>query len=116
MSTVYPALRLWSLALGSLCACAGSGQTAPVQTARPSFDGAAGWSAFAPSTDTRIVFVSSSQGDDALTGLSADAPKRTLAAGKAQLRHGFPDWLLLRRGDTWHESLGQWKLSGRSAG
>jgi hypothetical protein len=30
------------------------------------------------------------------------------------LRDGSPDWLLLRRGDVWHESLGAWKLSGRS--
>src|SRR5262249_11883968 len=34
------------------------------------------------------------------------------------LRQGYPDWLLLKRGDTWFESLGNssgnWEKSGRS--
>ena len=34
----------------------------------------------------------------------------------AQLRDGFPDWLLLRKGDVWFESLHlDWGLSGRNA-
>ncbi|MHC5210634.1 MAG: hypothetical protein ACYTG2_07945 [Planctomycetota bacterium] len=75
---------------------------------------AEGWTEFSPSPDTRTIYVSSSTGDDANGGFSEDAAKRTIAAGKALLRHGFPDWLLLRRGDVWEESLGQWKMSGRS--
>jgi hypothetical protein len=73
-----------------------------------------GWTTFAASRDTRQVFVSSSIGNDAANGLSPATPKRTLAAGKALLRHRFPDWLLLKRGDVWQESLGQWMKSGRT--
>jgi len=76
--------------------------------------GASGWTAFVPSADTRIVYVSSSSGDDGNSGLSEGAPVRTIAAGKALLRDGFPDWLLLKKGDSWNEALGTWGLSGRS--
>ncbi|HZM00725.1 MAG TPA: right-handed parallel beta-helix repeat-containing protein [Planctomycetota bacterium] len=58
--------------------------------------------------------MSASTGSDGHDGLSPERPKRTLAAGKALLRHGMPDWLLLKRGDVWQEGLGHWKLSGRS--
>lgn len=74
-----------------------------------------GWTEFTASPDTRIVYVSSSQGSDSNSGLSESAPKRTVAAGRALMRHGFPDWLLLRRGDTWTEALGHWRICGRSA-
>lgn len=74
-----------------------------------------GWTVMTASPDTRVVYVSSSLGNDANTGLSEAFPKRTIAAGVAQLRAGFPDWLLLRRGDTWtSESLGYWNKGGRS--
>ncbi|HZM00724.1 MAG TPA: hypothetical protein VFD43_10775 [Planctomycetota bacterium] len=73
-----------------------------------------GWTALSPSGDTRTVYVSASTGSDGNDGFSADTPKRTLAAGKALLRHQMPDWLLLKRGDVWQEGLGQWTKSGRS--
>jgi hypothetical protein len=73
-----------------------------------------GWTEFTPSPDARTVYVSSTTGDDANDGLGEARAKRSLAAAKALLRHGFPDRLLLRRGDTWQESLGHWKTSGRS--
>ncbi|HYE02770.1 MAG TPA: hypothetical protein VD963_06010 [Phycisphaerales bacterium] len=72
------------------------------------------WTTFTPSPDTRQVYVSSSQGHDSNPG-SEEAPKRTLAAGYAQLRDGKPDWLLLRAGDTWDEVFPAWNKSGRSA-
>jgi parallel beta helix pectate lyase-like protein len=76
----------------------------------------AGWTRFVPSADSRIVYVSSSQGNDANSGLSESAPKATIAAGYALIRSGFPDWLLLRRGDSWTlTSTMQWTRSGRSA-
>lgn len=74
-----------------------------------------GWTQFTPSTDTRIVYVSSSAGNDANDGLSEAKAKKTLAAGKALMRHQYPDWMLLKRGDVWNESFGQWIRSGRSA-
>jgi hypothetical protein len=84
-------------------------------TAMAMSGGSDGWTNFTPSADTRTVYVSSASGDDHNDGLSPASAKSTLAAGIALLRHGYPDWLLLERGAVWHESLGQWKKSGRSA-
>lgn len=76
-----------------------------------------GWTQFTPSPDTRTVYVSSSQGNDANNGLSEATPKKTINAGVALLRSGYPDWLLLKKGDTWSEVLSgsPWNRSGRSA-
>ena len=74
-----------------------------------------GWTQLAPSKDSHVIFVSSSSGDDFFDGRSERLAKRTLAAAIAELRHDYPDWLLLKRGDVWNESLGHWKRSGRSA-
>ena len=74
-----------------------------------------GWTIFTPSPDTRTVYVSSSQGNDSNNGLSPASAKRTIGAGKALLRNGFPDWLLLCAGDSFDEAFGAWGLSGRSA-
>ncbi len=76
---------------------------------------ASGWTTFAASDDTRAVFVSISSGNDANSGLSETEPVQTLAAGYARLRHGFPDWLLLKKGDVWREGFPTWKKGGRSA-
>lgn len=77
--------------------------------------GGDGWTVITPSSDTRVVHVSSSLGDDTNDGLSESAPVRTIEMGKSLLRDGHPDWLLLRRGDTWiDETLGRWEMSGRS--
>ncbi len=88
-----------------------------------------GWTLFTPSVDSRIVYVSESTGDDA-TGASYSAndseigddpftpggviqPFKTIAAAFGAVRAGYPDWVLLKRGDTWYES-GQVKV-GKSA-
>lgn len=73
-----------------------------------------GWTSFTASADSLVVYVSSSAGNDANSGLSPASPKATLAAGAALLRDGFPDWLLLRCGDSWHEVFKDWPRSGRS--
>jgi hypothetical protein len=73
-----------------------------------------GWTVLTPSADTRFVYVSSSFGNDANNGLSSASPKKSLAAAMSALRTGFPDWLLLNRGDTWSESFGNFGLTGRS--
>jgi hypothetical protein len=79
-----------------------------------------GWTVFTPSPDTRTIYVSASSGNDANNGLSEATPKRTIEAGMTLLRHGFPDWLLLKRGDVflWSDlPTGgiKWETSGRSA-
>ncbi len=73
-----------------------------------------GFTDFPPSTDTRQVFVSSS-GNDSNNGLSAQSPKRTIAAAVGLLRNGYPDQLLFKRGETFNDSFGNFHKSGRSA-
>jgi hypothetical protein len=73
------------------------------------------WTALAPSVDTRMVYVSSSTGNNANNGLSTATPKATLSAAISLMRNGMPDWLNLKAGDTWtDEDLGNWTISGRS--
>jgi hypothetical protein len=74
-----------------------------------------GWTVFVPSGDTHVIYVSNSEGNDANSGFDELHAKRTVAAGVALLRHTYPDWLLLKRGDTWDEPLGTWRKCGRSA-
>ena len=84
--------------------------------------------AFSPSNDSKIIYVSSQSGDDA-TGTAINAsemesptnpnvsilPYKTLSAAISQLRDGYPDWILLNRGDTWNnESFGIFSKSGRA--
>lgn len=64
--------------------------------------------------DSRLVYASASSGNDANDGLTPATPKRTLAAAAELMRQGFPDWLLLRRGDQWNEGLAGFSFSGRS--
>ena len=78
------------------------------------------WTDITPGADTQRVYVSSSMGDDAEDCLSEATACQSLQRGEAVLRDGFPDWLLLRRGDTWDESFSEgwsfgWEKSGRSA-
>jgi hypothetical protein len=74
-----------------------------------------GWTIFTPSVDSRVVYVSSSTGKDTQTGLSQDMPFKTIAKGISRLRSGHPDWLLLKKGDTWYESVDWSNSGGRSA-
>ena len=73
-----------------------------------------GWTVFEPSSDSRIIFVSSSMGNDGNNGLSEHSPVQSISRAKSLLRDGFPDWVLFKRGDTWTEGLGQLTKSGRS--
>lgn len=92
----------------------GAGAT-PIVVVNPISTSAPGWTALQPSPDSRVIYVSSSLGNDANDGLSPQHPKSTIAAGRALLRNGYPDWLCLNRGDVWLGSIGQWIVSGRSA-
>jgi hypothetical protein len=80
-----------------------------------SFDPNEGWTDWTDSSDTQNVYVSSSSGDDNNDGLSEAKAVKTIAKGKLILRNGFPDHLLLKRGDVWNEALGTWSKSGKSA-
>ena len=87
-----------------------------------------GWTVFTPSPDTRIIYVSSSAGNDAtaqyyaptngVIGADPFNPTgavrayQTASAAGAQMRIGCPDWLLFRRGDAWYATLTA--TSGRS--
>lgn len=73
-----------------------------------------GWTLFPPAADARIVYVSSSSGNDGSDGSQAH-PRRTLQIAKQSLRQGFPDRVLLKRGDVFDETLVRWDSSGRSA-
>jgi hypothetical protein len=81
---------------------------------RATLEAYSNWTGFAAAIDSRVIYVSAA-GSNSNNGLSEAAPKLTIAAGKALMRHGYGDWLLLRKGDTFTEPIGQWKTSGKSA-
>jgi len=131
---VTPAAQVLIVALAGLCAAAGqAAAAAPGQAgglpARWLPVDREGWTVFTPSPDTRLIYVSSSAGNDATATwyapgaaeVGADPfrptdhvrPFRTIAAAQKLARDGFPDWVLLRRGDAWREDPGV--RSGRSA-
>ena len=71
---------------------------------------------FTPSVDTHIIYVSSKNGKDTNDGRSERLPVKTIAKGVSLLRDGYPDWLLLKKGDTWTDEGFSWFVkSGRSA-
>lgn len=76
-------------------------------------DAASFWTQFAPSEDTRLIFVSSSEGNDNNSGFSPNEPVASLDKAYELLRDGYPDWMLLKRGDVWYDSFPRWKKSGR---
>ena len=91
---------------------------------------AQGWTVFIPSDDSRLIYVSSSDGDDATAQVYDDDDAAigsdpfhpvgpinayaSIAAAQVQQRAGYPDWVLLQRGGVWYESKVKLK-SGRSA-
>jgi hypothetical protein len=66
------------------------------------------------SSDTREIFVSSSSGNDDNTCLSSSVPCKTIQAGMAKAREGFPDHVLLKRGDIFQDQTINYKMIGRS--
>lgn len=89
-----------------------------------------GWTQFTPSNDSRIVYVSDVSGDDGTAQVYTSAspevgadpflpgavmPYKTLAAAVSQLRNGYPDWVLLKKGEIWTgQSFGSLTLYGRN--
>ena len=75
-----------------------------------------GWTTFDPSADSRIIYVSSSDGNDTNDGLTPQTAKATPNGAIELIRNGFPDYLLLKRGDTWRdETLRRREIYGRSS-
>jgi len=81
--------------------------------------------------DSRVIFVSSSKGNDStgkvysVSDLAFDEngmfqpigqinAYKTISEGYAKVRNGYPDILLLKRGDEWAAGLGSYARSGRS--
>ncbi len=76
--------------------------------------GSDGWTDITKSGDSKVIYVSSSGGSDSNSGLTADSPLKTINKGASLVRSGMPDHLLLKRGDSWTETL-MWSKSGRSS-
>jgi len=106
-------LRKIALSLALSCVVCSSYAQAPASDTHLD---ANGWTVFKPSPDTHIIYVSSSGGNDRNDGRSQRTPVKTLARGYSLLRNGYPDWLLLKKGDTWiNEAFRVFQRSGRSA-
>lgn len=77
-----------------------------------------GFTEIKPSADSLVLYVSSSQGSDA-NDCSQPDPCKTIAEALNKLRDGFPDHLLLKRGDSFTSAdFGEVRRnlpSGRSA-
>lgn len=85
-----------------------------------------GWSLIRPSEDSRLIYVSSSFGDDntaevyALRDVASAEdpgqimPFKTISAAMKYAREGYPDWVLLRKGDTWEVDYNTDLKAGRS--
>jgi hypothetical protein len=89
-----------------------------------------GWSILTPSSDSRLIYVSSSEGDDAqgviydrsnvLVGSDPFNPSAgikaysTISHALTLVRSDYPDWVLLKRGDVWTETEVIYLKSGRS--
>ncbi len=76
-----------------------------------------GWTILRPSANTRIFYVDATNGDDATAQyleaystaeyrnpVSVKAYK-TIKAAAAAVRDGYPDWILLKRGETWTDEF-----------
>lgn len=96
--------------------CSGEGDTTETSGSLAEEDG---WTTFDLSADSLVFYVSSSDGDDNNNGLTPETAVSTISKGFSLLRDGYPDFLLLKRGDTWRieswSSIDYRFKSGRSA-
>lgn len=73
-----------------------------------------GFTVVTPNAGDRVIYCSSSTGDDANSGLSSANPVATLKRAESLTRDGFGDQLLLKAGDSWQGSFVFWRHSGAS--
>ncbi len=108
----------FGLVVAILCAAASSSTVVGVEQIAGGV-GPDGWTVLDKSSDTRVIYVSSSEGDDSNDGLTSEHPIKTIEKGFGLLRDDHSDWLLLKRGDVWYEPIGRITAgspkSGRSA-
>jgi len=126
---------VFGLVLIFVLTCVGHALVSPLAADEPAWPArwlptdSQGWTVLRPNAESRLIYVSA-DGDDATArpyaaasvevGSDPTQPAgeirayRTIAAAKAQLRPEQPDWLLLRRGDAWKESLGKMASGGGS--
>ena len=91
--------------------------------------GSNGWIRFMPAADTRIHYVSTNGddftaqpyaptdgavGDDPYNPTGSVLTYATIAAARSAARDGYPDWVLLKRGETWY-GTSSGARNGRSA-
>ncbi len=88
-----------------------------------------GWTLLEPSPDSRLIYMSTSEGNDQTARVYGPGdpavgpdprepagtvrPFKTVAAAMEKARDGMPDWVLLKRGDTWRD-VSIRALNGRS--
>ena len=61
-----------------------------------------------PTSGSKIIYVSAS-GDDSNDGLSSDRPVQSLKKAVRLTRRNSPDWIVLKRGETFYDSFGIFK-------
>jgi len=76
---------------------------------------ATGFTLVKPSADSKLIYVSNSQGNNTNNCLSQAAPCKTIGAGLEKMRTGYPDHLYLKSGDVWRDQRLINLPSGRSA-
>jgi hypothetical protein len=74
-----------------------------------------GFTVIKPSKDSKLIYVSNSQGNDKNSCLTEAAPCKTIAAGAKKMRSGYPDHLYLKQGDVWRDQTLNNLASGRNA-
>jgi len=85
-----------------------------------------GWSILIPTEESRLIYVSNSEGDDSSAGYYTTAEImeptnptgitafKTVEAAMAQVREGYPDWILFKKGDEWDMAKPIRAVSGQS--
>lgn len=89
--------------------------TASVEVSANLDAGGLGFTPITPSSDSKMIYVSSSQGDDSNGCESPTEPCQSLAAAFSKVRDGAPDHVYLKRGDVWRDEKVKGLKSGRSA-
>lgn len=87
---------------------------ASVTVVKPTAASSKGFTVFKPSSDSRIIYVSSSTGSDNNDCLSQSSPCKSLGAATEKMRSGKPDHLYLKAGDRWRGQSISGIQSGRS--